>query len=147
MNKQLQDALDVAIRDNTFNLSAVESIKAMRDENERLHLEVERLGLHNKELITANTQFSLKCNEYASEANNIKEREASVAKREISITQLECAVNKEIAVANAYKDCFGLVFRNQVVSSTTLGHVPVQGGNGGSGYVQQATTTEQTTVS
>lgn len=146
MNKQLQDALDVAIRDNTFNLSAVESIKVMRDENERLHLEVERLGLHNKELITEKSMLSAKCNEYISEANSVKEREALVAKREISITQLECAVNKEIAVANAYKDCFGLVFRNQIVSSTTLGHVPVQGSNGACGFVQQVTTTEQTTV-
>lgn len=146
MNKQLQDALDVAIRDNTFNLSAVESIKAMRDENERLHLEVERLESHNKELITEKSLLSAKCNEYIREENSVKEREALVAKREISITQLECAVSKETAVANAYKDCFGLVFRNQIVSNTTLGHIPVQGSNGTCGFVQQVTTTEQTIV-
>ena len=147
MNKQLQEALDAAIRDNTFNLSAIESIKAMRDENERLNLKVEGLELHNKELITDKSLLSAKCNEYEGKANNIKDREVAVSKREVAITQLECSVKQADAVSNAYKDCFGLVFRNQMVSSSILSSIPVANSCGSGEYLQPVTTTEQKTIS
>lgn len=124
LDPKLQAALDAVIQEGTFSLSAVEGVKRLRDENERLGGEVTALEQANTELRDTNSSIINKCHKYEEVINEVNQREKEVTKREIEITKLECRAVQEAAVAAAYRDCFGLVFRNQHVQKNISSYVP-----------------------
>ena len=124
LDDKLKAALDAVIQEGTFSLSAVEGVKRLRDENEMLVGKVGALEERIKSMTSYNKDLEVKCSEYNEEKEALTSREAAVTKREIEITKLECGVIQERAVAAAYKDCFGLVFRNQHVHRNISSYVP-----------------------
>ena len=147
IDPKLQAALDAVIQEGTFSLSAVEGVKRLRDENEMLLGKVGALEQANTELRINNSSISGKCHKYEETINDVNQREKEVAKREAEITKLECKAAQENAVANAYKDCFGLVFRNQHVHRSISGNIPVSGGSNCGPQSMFMSTTETESVS
>ena len=147
IDPKLQVALDAVIQEGTFSLSAVEGVKRLRDENEMFLGKIEALEQANAELRINNSNISGKCHKYEESINEVNQREKEVAKREAEITKLECKAVQENAVANAYKDCFGLVFRNQHVHRSISGNVPVAGDNNYGPQSMSMCTTETESVS
>lgn len=147
MNEKLQSALDAVIQEGTFSLSAVEAVKAMRDENERLTESAAALAGDNERLRAENDRMKEGLRITGDREAAIKIREDAVAKREIEMTKLEGKATQEAAVAAAYRDCFGLVFRNQVIQESTLKNVVIPAANGCSGFTQGVTDTKTVSAS
>ena len=147
IDPKLQAALDAVIQEGTFSLSAVEGVKRLRDENIQFNVTVEHLENNIKGLAEDNKVLRDKERDYSERLALVATREKEVAKREAEITKLECKAAQENAVANAYKDCFGLVFRNQHVHRSLSGNVPVSGGNNYGPQTMSMNTTETESVS
>ena len=147
IDPKLQAALDAVIQEGTFSLSAVEGVKRLRDENIQFNVTVEHLENNIKGLAEDNKVLRDKERDYSERLALVATREKEVAKREAEITKLECKAAQENAVANAYKDCFGLVFRNQHVHRSLSGNVPVSGGTNYGPQTMSMNTTETESVS
>ena len=147
IDPKLQAALDAVIQEGTFSLSAVEGVKRLRDENEILLSKLDSADDENTTLRASNKKLEAKCVDLEARSAALAAREKEVAKREAEITKLECKAAQENAVANAYKDCFGLVFRNQHVHRSLSGNVPVSGGTNYGPQTMSMNTTETESVS
>lgn len=130
MNENLLNALNEAIQANTFNLSAVEAIKTMRDENVGLKKEVDNLEKRNQELHAENKVGHEKAEAVRVQQYEVNARSVAVTDREKLMAKIEVAAAKDNATATAYKECFGLVFRNQVISKSIMGQAAMPGENG-----------------
>lgn len=146
IDPKLQAALDAVIQEGTFSLSAVEGVKRLRDENEKLLLKLNEADEENTTLRASNRKLETKCVDFETRSAALAAREKEVVKREVEIIKLECGVSQERAVAAAYKDCFGLVFRNQHVHRSISGNVPVAGGNNYGPQTMSMNTAETETV-
>jgi predicted RNase H-like nuclease (RuvC/YqgF family) len=118
MTEQLTAVIDDLIRERTFSLEGVESIKKLRDRAAALEAELKRAV----DTVAAETKRNA---ELTATNEVLKARDQGMTKRETDVTAREgriTALEKDTAVAQAKADTlnnvFSTIFRNTIVRET-----------------------------
>ncbi len=120
MNKELQELFDGLVTKETLSQSALEKLKSVVEENAELEKQVE--NLQSDAEVKASDYRDLKNECDALEVSNeaLLNREGSLKARENDCHKTEIQQAADRATAAAYKEAFGLVFRNTTVRNSVL---------------------------
>lgn len=144
--QKLTEMIDALVAEKTFSLDGVKAIEALRVSAEGLQKKLASAIEQSDSYLKGREEMTALAASRAAEVASWQTREAAISKRELAMTELEKRSAVSDARAETVKECFGLVFRNAVVSETAMRNVPlVQPSPGGGSYVSSGNESETRT--
>lgn len=120
MDKRLDLVIEEMLNEKTFNLDAVEAIKSMKDQVKDLEDRKDSLELKFSDLQKTHISLIEQRDTAQTRLVEYEKRESELVEREKEMTRLECEVEKERAVAGAYRDSMSIVFKPHSLRETVL---------------------------
>ena len=130
--EDLVKQIDLLVEKKTFNLDALDAIKALRTTAEEQEKKINFLESYKKEHLVTIARLENAVRKKDEEILALTKREAEIENRERNVFNLEKQTAVSNAVSDAYKDIFGKMFVNRqfrevIVDSATK---PIPTGNG-----------------